>query len=77
MKIETKYNLGQELYIIDDSSITMGRVTKISIEHSVLFEKNNTPLIIYYIDGSRLQRYESEVAGSVEGLIRIHAKLAH
>ena len=77
MKIETKYNPGQELYIIDGSSIVTKRVTKVTVEKSVYTE--GEPLITYYFENltSSSYRYESEVSDTVEGLILLHAKLAH
>ena len=76
MKIETKYDVGQELYFLSDSTVRKECVTKITVEASPLFTASTGLLILYYF-GDNVYHYESELAPTLEKLIRIHAKLAH
>jgi len=76
MKIETKYDVGQELYFLSDSTVRKKCITKITVEASPLYAAPTGSLILYYF-GDNVYHYESELAPTVGELIRVHAKLAH
>ena len=73
MTITTQFDAGEEVFIINNSSVTKAVISKVNTEKNS-FTKGE-PLITYHFnnpDGSNREfyRYESEVAGTVAELIR-------
>lgn len=69
MTINTKFNVGDELFFLQDSSIQKSPVTKITIECN-----NDSPLVIYFFKGNQtlsidIYKYENEVALTIHELI--------
>lgn len=81
MTITTKFNVGQEVLFLNESSVTKATIRKITVEvhgYGLAEGKEPEPLVNYLFDGrnrhgGEMYRYESEVAATVEDLIKLHA----
>lgn len=72
MTITTKFNPGQDVLIVRDSSIHWATITKVVVEKSA--HTQGEPLITYYFEAqgtgrNELYRYESEVAETADDLV--------
>jgi hypothetical protein len=75
MTINTKFNLGEKVFIIYESSVVKVSISRISVEVTKNSQSLPEPVITYRFDGkwvgnTDVYRYESEIGGSVEHLIK-------
>lgn len=73
MTINTKYDAGQDVYILNNSNVVKATIMRVTTEKS--FYNDGDTLIMYYFarpDGmvGEIYRYENEVGATITELIR-------
>lgn len=73
MTINTKYDAGQDVYILNNSNVVKSTIMRVTTEKS--FYNDGDTLIMYYFarpDGmvGEIYRYENEVGATITELIR-------